>query len=176
VCLVAGPVCLDSPAGIEQRIDVRSARQMHDAILAQAAQSDIFIAAAAVGDYRPVEEARHKTKKQDGHPLTLELIENPDIVADVAAFEHPPFLVGFAAETEHVEDYARDKLARKKLDMIAANRVGGGLGFESEDNQLTLIWGSGSEILPRSSKRELAQALVDRIAAQFNADRAQSTE
>ena len=176
VCLVAGPVSLDTPAGIERRIDVRSAQQMHRAVLEQAAQSDIYIAAAAVGDYRPASVAAQKMKKRDGRARTLELTENPDILAAVAALPKPPFLVGFAAETEDVEAYARDKLARKKLDMIAANRVGEGLGFESEDNALTLIRAGASEALPRSSKRELAQTLIERIAAQFQAERAQPAE
>ncbi|KGI79222.1 bifunctional phosphopantothenoylcysteine decarboxylase/phosphopantothenate--cysteine ligase CoaBC [Oleiagrimonas soli] len=171
VCLVSGPVCLDTPAGVARRIDVRSAQQMYDAVLTEARASDIYIAAAAVGDYRPKGVAEHKMKKRDGAPLTLELAENPDILAAVAALDASPFLVGFAAETRDVETYARDKLERKKLDMIAANQVGGGLGFEAEDNALTLIDRQGSETLPRCDKRELAQALIARIAAQFHAQR-----
>jgi phosphopantothenoylcysteine decarboxylase/phosphopantothenate--cysteine ligase len=171
VTLVAGPVCLDTPAGMARRIDVRSARQMHEAVLAEAAHADIYVAAAAVGDYRPREQAEHKLKKQSGQALNLALDENPDILAAVAALDTPPFLVGFAAETEQVERYARDKLTRKKLDMIAANRVGGGLGFEAEDNALTLIWNDGQHELERGPKRELATALVAHIAEHFHAKR-----
>ncbi len=172
VCLVAGPVSLATPPGIERRIDVRNARQMHDAVLEQAAHSDIYIGVAAVGDYRPADVARGKIKKAEGRPLTLELVENPDILAALAGLDPRPFLVGFAAETDDVETYAQGKLERKGLDMIAANRVGDGLGFESEDNALTLLWKGGSEALARRGKRELAQALVTRIAGQFNAGRA----
>ncbi|RAP57054.1 bifunctional phosphopantothenoylcysteine decarboxylase/phosphopantothenate--cysteine ligase CoaBC [Oleiagrimonas sp. MCCC 1A03011] len=171
VCLVSGPVCLETPVGVARRVDVRSAQQMLDAVLTEAPRSDIYIAAAAVGDYRPRAPAEHKMKKSDGQPLTLELTENPDILSTVAALAHPPFLVGFAAETRDVEAYARGKLERKKLDLIAANQVGVGMGFETEDNALTLIGPESSEKLPRCDKRELAQALIARIAAQFHARR-----
>lgn len=171
VCLVAGPVQRETPPGVAHRIDVRSARQMLDAVLAEAAHSAIYIAAAAVGDYRPSQVAPQKLKKRAGQPLHLDMVENPDILAAVAAGEHPPFLVGFAAETENVEAYARDKLTRKKLDLMAANRVGGGLGFETEDNALTLIWRAGHRELPRSSKQVIAKALVDQVAVLFHATR-----
>jgi len=175
VCLVAGPVGLATPPGVEQRIDVRSARQMRDAVLAQGAGSDIYIGTAAVGDYRPGSVATSKLKKRNGKPLVLELTENPDILAELAALQPHPFLVGFAAETEDVEDYAREKLTRKGLDMIVANQVGPGLGFEVEDNALTLFWDQGRRILPRAGKRELAQALLEHVAAQFHARRAPSS-
>jgi phosphopantothenoylcysteine decarboxylase/phosphopantothenate--cysteine ligase len=169
VTLVAGPVALPTPAGVAERIDVRSARQMHDAVLAAAPASDIFVAAAAVGDYRPQAMAAHKLKKRDGAPLTLELQENPDILAAVAALPAPPFLVGFAAETTDLEVQARAKLAHKALDMIAANRVGAGLGFETDDNALTVYWADGEQVLPRAAKTVLAQALMACIAARYGA-------
>jgi phosphopantothenoylcysteine decarboxylase/phosphopantothenate--cysteine ligase len=165
VVLVAGPVALATPSGVE-RIDVRSARQMHDAVLARAQSVDVFIAAAAVGDFRPRDVAVHKLKKASRDSgLELSLVQNPDILAEVAALEPRPFVVGFAAETEQVEAHARAKLERKRLDLIAANEVGAGLGFESADNALLLLWPDGREVLERTGKAELARALVSRIAA-----------
>jgi phosphopantothenoylcysteine decarboxylase/phosphopantothenate--cysteine ligase len=168
VTLVAGPVHLPTPARVA-RVDVRSAREMHDAVLDAAKTSDIYIAAAAVGDFRPAEVAAHKIKKSGDGGLMLALTQNPDILAEVAAGKPRPFVVGFAAETQNVEAYARVKLEKKKLDLIAANRVGGGVGFEAEDNSLTLIDANGSEHLDCAPKRELARALVARIAARFRA-------
>jgi phosphopantothenoylcysteine decarboxylase/phosphopantothenate--cysteine ligase len=164
VTLVAGPVSLATPAGIAQRIDVRSALQMHAAVLDAAAQADIYVGAAAVGDYRPLEVAAHKLKKRDGAGLSLQLGENPDILASLSAQATHPFLVGFAAETHDVAAYAQEKLKRKGLDMIAANRVGDGLGFEAADNALTLYWADGSAELPQASKTELARQLIDRVS------------
>jgi phosphopantothenoylcysteine decarboxylase/phosphopantothenate--cysteine ligase len=108
--------------------------------------------------------AAHKLKKT-GRKLLLELTENPDIVADVAALKKRPFVVGFAAETEKLERHARGKLERKKLDLIAANRVGGGAGFDADDNELTLLWPGGRQALPKASKHDLADALIARIVA-----------
>jgi len=167
VTLVAGPVSLATPAGVAQRIDVRSAAQMHAAVLDAAAQSDIYIGAAAVGDYRPQEVSTHKLKKHDGAGLSLQLSENPDILASLAAQSVRPFLVGFAAETHDVASYAQSKLRRKGLDMIAANQVGGGLGFEAADNALTLYWADGALELPRASKPELAQQLIALVAERY---------
>ena len=172
VALVAGPVNLPTPAGVARRIDVRSAAQMREAVLAAAASADIYIGAAAVGDYRPAQVAPHKLKKRDGAPLVLDLAENPDILKDLAARQPHPFLVGFAAETQEVAAYAQDKLTRKGLDMIAANRVGAGLGFEADDNALSLYWPGGGEELPRASKRALAAQLIERVAARYRAIRA----
>jgi len=163
VQLVAGPVHLPTPVGVE-RTDVRSARDMRAAVLRQIPQSDIFISAAAVGDYRPGEVAAHKLKKR-GADLTLTLNENPDILAEIAALPKRPLLVGFAAETENVEAYARAKLTRKKLDLIAANLVGADLGFDCSDNALTLFWAGGSEDLGRADKPVLARKLIERIAS-----------
>ncbi|RDI99194.1 bifunctional phosphopantothenoylcysteine decarboxylase/phosphopantothenate--cysteine ligase CoaBC [Dyella solisilvae] len=171
VTLVAGPVSLATPQGVGRRVDVRSAAQMRDAVVDATAGADIYIAAAAVGDYRPAQVADHKLKKHDGAALELSLAENPDILATLAAQTVRPFLVGFAAETHDVERYARDKLKRKGLDMIAANQVGGGLGFEAADNALTLYGPEGAIELPRASKTELAHQLVARIAERYQAVR-----
>ncbi len=165
VTLVAGPVHLATPAGVARRVDVRSARQMHAAVMDAVAACDIFISTAAVGDYRPRTPASHKLKKDGGAPLNLELTENPDIIADVAARPERPFVVGFAAETHETERYAREKLQRKGLDMIAANDVGEDRGFEAADNALTVYGGGQDVVLPRASKAEVARALVALIAS-----------
>jgi len=172
VTLVAGPVSLATPAGVAQRIDVRSAAQMQAAVQAAATAAHIYVGAAAVGDYRPAEVAERKLKKQAGAALTLQLAENPDILATLSSQSVRPFLVGFAAETHDVANYARDKLQRKGLDMIAANQVGGGLGFEAADNALNLYWADGSVELPRASKETLARQLVATIAERYRAARA----
>jgi len=162
VQLIAGPVHLPTPAGV-LRTDVRGAREMRAAVMQQIPQCDIFVSAAAVGDYRPAEVAAHKIKKQ-GRALQLELAENPDILAEVGALKKKPFLVGFAAETQELEKYARAKLERKKVDLIAANRVGAGNGFDACDNELLLLWPGGKEHLARADKLELARRLLARVA------------
>ena len=172
VTLVAGPVSLVTPAGVTHRIDVRSAAQMHAAVLAAAPQSDIYIGAAAVGDYRPLEVSAHKLKKHAGAPLALQLGENPDILASLSAQVVHPFLVGFAAETHDVASYAQGKLQRKGLDMIAANQVGEGLGFEAVDNALSLYWANGAVELPRAAKPELARQLIAHVAERYRVSRA----
>ena len=171
VTLIAGPVGLATPAGVVKRIDVRSAAQMQTAVIEAAHGADIYIGAAAVGDYRPNAMATHKLKKQAGADFTLQLTENPDILASLSAQREPPFLVGFAAETQNVESYARDKLQRKGLDMIAANQVGEGMGFETADNAVTLYWADGSEALPRADKSVIARQLVACIASRYQAVR-----
>ncbi|HET7266569.1 MAG TPA: bifunctional phosphopantothenoylcysteine decarboxylase/phosphopantothenate--cysteine ligase CoaBC [Oleiagrimonas sp.] len=171
VTLVAGPVALPTPPGVARRINVRSAREMHEAVLDVATDSDMYIASAAVGDYRPRIASDCKLKKQAGALQTLELTENPDILMAVTALPKPPFVVGFAAETNDVEAYARDKLKRKKLDMIAANLVGAGVGFETEDNALTVYWSGGEKALPRADKRDLAEALLVCIGERYQAAR-----
>jgi len=165
VTLVAGPVALDTPPGV-QRVDVRSAAQMADAVLAAATAHDVFVAAAAVADFRPRAVATAKIKKGQGVPQ-IELVRTEDVLARVAELPRPPLLVGFAAETDDVERHALAKLSAKKLDLLAANRVGqAGTGFESEDNELVLYGRDGSrETLGRASKQALAAALVARIAA-----------
>jgi phosphopantothenoylcysteine decarboxylase/phosphopantothenate--cysteine ligase len=167
VRLVAGPVHLPTPSGVE-RSDVRSARDMRAAVMQHIPQSDIFISAAAVGDYRPGETAAHKIKKR-GSSLTLTLNENPDILAEIGALKRRPMLVGFAAETDNLEKYARAKLARKNLDLIAANRVDNGAGFDCADNELLLFWPGGSEHLGRDDKQVIARRLIARVAERFAA-------
>lgn len=159
VVLVAGPVQLPTPAGV-RRIDVRSAAQMHDAVL-EALPADVYIATAAVADYTPRQVAPGKIKKT-GETLVLELVRTRDVLADVAAHpQRPGCVVGFAAETDEVERYARGKLAAKKLDLIAANRVGiAGSGFESDDNALTVYWHDGERSLGPAPKTELARQLL----------------
>lgn len=169
VTLIAGPVELATPAGVVQRIDVRSARQMRDAVMDAIVDAEIFIAAAAVADWRVAEYSSRKIKKGRSGTPVLELVENPDILAEVAARKPRPFVVGFAAETEHVVERAREKLERKRLDMLAANRVDENLGIGADDNALELIWPGGGEALPRASKSELAHALIARVATRFKA-------
>ncbi len=164
VTLIAGPVALATPAHAV-RIDVESARQMFDAVQAHVKDCDIFIAAAAVADYRPEHAVDTKIKKQN-ETMTLTLVRNPDIVASVAQLRPKPFTVGFAAETRQVKDYARDKLERKNLDMIVANDVAQpGIGFNSENNAVTVLWRDGEIEIGERSKAQLARelmALIDR--------------
>ena len=172
VTLVAGPVSLPTPTGVVRRIDVRNAAQMHAAVLDASAQADIYIGAAAVGDYRPNEVSAHKLKKRDGAGLALQLSENPDILTSLSVKPLHPFLVGFAAETHDVANYAQHKLRNKGLDMIAANQVGEGLGFEAADNALSLYWADGAIDLPRAAKSELARQLIAQVAQRYRASRA----
>ena len=168
VTLVSGPVGLATPPGVT-RIEVESARQMHEAVMTHLADQQIFIACAAVADYAPREVAGHKIKKTASDTLVIELTKNPDIVADVAALPEGPFTVGFAAETRDVEKYALDKLARKGLDMIAANDVAkNGQGFNSDDNALSVFWPGGRADLPLSAKSELAGHLMTLIADRYH--------
>ena len=171
VTLISGPVQLATPAGVT-RIDVTTAQQMHDAALAQARQNDIFIGCAAVADYRVAEVASEKMKKTASDSIELKLVKNPDIIAAVAALTtQRPFTVGFAAETQNVLQYAKDKLARKKLDLICANDVSGTeLGFNSDHNAVTLVWQHGEQALPAQPKPELAKAILQHIYAQFSAN------
>lgn len=166
VTLVAGPVQLPTPAGV-QRIDVRSALQMHRAVFDQLPGCELFIAAAAVADYRPAELLPSKRKKS-GADWTLRMVLNPDILAEVAARPDRPFVVGFAAETDEVERHARGKLERKQLDMIAANHVGrSDCGFESCDNALSVYWQGGGEEIALADKTRVARELIRLIAARM---------
>jgi phosphopantothenoylcysteine decarboxylase/phosphopantothenate--cysteine ligase len=163
VCLVAGPVSLPTPAGVE-RVDVWSAADMLEQVMARMAGQDVFIACAAVADYRPAHYLLHKLKK-DASRLTWEMERNVDILASVAALDDAPFTVGFAAETENLRANALGKLQRKHLDMIAANPVGGAdSGFDSADNRVTLFWPGGELDLGQDSKQALANRLVAVIA------------
>jgi phosphopantothenoylcysteine decarboxylase/phosphopantothenate--cysteine ligase len=160
VVLISGPTALPTPEGV-MRIGVETALQMRDAVMAQM-PCDIFIGTAAVADYRPAEAAPEKIKK-GADELVVRLVKNPDIVSEVAALPERPFVAGFAAETEHVIEHARDKLLRKKLDLIAANRVGEGLAFDQPDNALTVLWDGGQAELPQAGKRQLARQLIELI-------------
>ena len=165
VTLVSGPVALTPPARVRV-IEVVSAGQMHDSILKEAEACDIFISAAAVADYRSRETVLQKMKKQDSGIL-LRLEKTPDILSEVATLANPPFTVGFAAETEYLADNAKQKLANKKLDMIAANQVGDGLGFDSDENALDVYWPGGSQSLGTASKEKLARQLMEIIVARY---------
>ncbi|RUM90041.1 MAG: bifunctional phosphopantothenoylcysteine decarboxylase/phosphopantothenate--cysteine ligase CoaBC [Thiomicrospira sp.] len=165
VTLIAGPVSLSCSPDIS-RIDVRSAQQMFEAVQSHYAQQDVFISAAAVADFRPANQSDQKIKKRtDQDLMSLQLVKNPDIVAWVAEQANKPFVVGFAAETENVLDYAQSKLKRKQLDMICANQVGKNLGFESEQNALTLVTRDAVEALTISSKKQQAFELLKFIAS-----------
>jgi phosphopantothenoylcysteine decarboxylase / phosphopantothenate---cysteine ligase len=171
VTLVCGPVKLTAADEIK-RIDVESAQQMHGAVMDNIANQNIFIATAAVADYRPVEIQQQKIKKS-AENLTIHLQRNADILADVTARQNAPFTVGFAAETQNIEQYAQQKLARKNLNMIAANQVaakqtsGEDIGFNSEYNALDIYWSSGHIKLDKALKTDIAQQLIEIIAQQY---------
>lgn len=168
VSLIAGPTALPTPANV-QRIDVESAAQMHEVVMREVAGYQIFIACAAVADYRPAVVASQKIKKTQAQ-YSLELVRTPDIVAAVAALDSRPFILGFAAETEALEQHARAKLERKSLDMIAANRVDlADRGFVSEYNALEVFWQNGHQTLGRTRKTELAQQLIKLVAERYAA-------
>jgi phosphopantothenoylcysteine decarboxylase/phosphopantothenate--cysteine ligase len=165
-CLVAGPVNLETPERVE-RINVSSAQEMLDAVMEQVDSCSIFIAAAAVADYRPEQAASQKIKKS-GQSLQLNLVPNPDIVASVAGLAEKPFTVGFAAETENLVANARDKLQRKNLDMVIANDVSDKtIGFDSDNNAVTLVAGDTETVFAETSKRHLARQLIKAIAQQL---------
>lgn len=166
VKLISGPVNLAPPAGANL-VQVESAQQMLNAALDGLKACDIFIACAAVADYRPTAIAEHKIKKGHEELMELHLTKNPDIVATVALQPHKPFTVGFAAETRDLITYARDKLIRKGLDMIIANNVAqAGIGFNSDQNAVTIITAQQEEALPQGSKQQLARQLISKIAQQ----------
>ena len=166
VILVSGPSDLPVPPGVE-RVQVESAAEMRDAVLSRVDGCDIFIAAAAVADYRPAKKSEQKIKKK-ASALEIALVRNPDILAEVAAGDHAPFTVGFAAETEKLEAHARDKLERKSLDMIAANTVAGAnAGFGVDTNRLRVFWKDGEVDLGESLKTELAQKLLALVIERF---------
>jgi phosphopantothenoylcysteine decarboxylase/phosphopantothenate--cysteine ligase len=167
VTLVAGPVTLATPPGVE-RIDVETAGEMYEATLARASAADIYIGAAAISDYRPEQVEAQKIKKRTD-TLSLEMIKSPDVLATVSALPARPFTVGFAAETERLEEHARTKLMAKNLDMIIANLVGCGIGFDCDDNSAVVLWRGGREALPNMSKASLARELIELIAARYGA-------
>jgi len=174
VVLVSGPVNLEAPAGVKV-LAVETAEQMYAATLDNIVGIDIFVAAAAVSDYRPAGVARQKIKKNRAE-IQLDLVRSPDILASVAALENAPFTVGFAAETERVREYALLKLNNKKLDMIVANRVGADCGFDRDENAVSVYWPGGTQEFPVSAKIELAGRLVELIASRYEATRGVSTQ
>ena len=166
VTLVAGPVHLPTPRGV-RRIDVRSAQQMHDVVLREASSSDVFVATAAVADWRPANAATQKIKKQaDGGVPAFAMVENPDILATVARLSNAPYCVGFAAESHDLIRHAREKRLRKGVPLIVANL--GPATFGADDNQLVLVDEQGDRELPRADKLELARQLVAEIAQRLS--------
>ena len=170
VTLVSGPVNLDTPDRVK-RVDVVSARDMHQAVHDQIEGVDIFIGCAAVSDYRPSEVAKEKIKKDPengSETLEIKLVRNPDIIASVTGLDTPPFVVGFAAETHNVLGYAADKMRRKKMNLVVANDVGDrDIGFSSDSNEVTVIGEELEEPLPRASKKVVSHKLLQIVARRF---------
>jgi len=166
VTLVAGPVHLATPRGV-RRIDVQTAQQMYEAVLPHAAQHDVFVATAAVADWRPAQMNEHKIKKKDGTKTapSFELTENADILAAVAALPDGPYCVGFAAESQELVKHAREKLLRKKVPLIVGNL--GPATFGRDDNALVLVDAAGERELPHNDKLHLARQLVAEIATRL---------
>jgi phosphopantothenoylcysteine decarboxylase/phosphopantothenate--cysteine ligase len=166
VVLVTGPVCLETPLGV-RRIDVESCAQMHAAVQRELPGTAIFIGTAAVADYRPAACAEHKIKKRSD-TLSLELTRTTDVLSQVSASSQRPFVVGFAAETQAVEQHAREKLQAKNLDLIAANEVGHTKAFDCDQNALLVLSRGGARIeLPCASKRTLAHQLATLIVQHY---------
>ncbi|HUB43081.1 MAG TPA: bifunctional phosphopantothenoylcysteine decarboxylase/phosphopantothenate--cysteine ligase CoaBC [Streptosporangiaceae bacterium] len=170
VTLVAANTELPDPPGARV-LRVTSARQLRDAMLAEAGSADAIVMAAAVADFRPATRSAAKIKKTDAAPAPIELAENPDIVRDLVAARHRPgqLIVAFAAETGDVLANGRAKLARKGCDLLVVNQVGNGLAFGTPDNEATVLGADGTEVkLPRAAKDEIADAIWDEIAARFS--------
>lgn len=169
VTLVSGPVALTAPAAVSC-IKVESARQMHEAVMQNLADIDVFIGCAAVADYRPVHSAKNKLKKSDQADLSLQLQLNPDIISAVSsAKQRPSMVVGFAAETNDLQEYAQQKRQQKGLDLIAANRVGEGLAFGQETNALEIFWEGGHKRLAEAPKLDIARELIALITERYHA-------
>lgn len=168
VILVSGPTQLPTPAGV-QRVDVETTEEMLLAVQQQLPNCDVFIGCAAVSDYRVAEVASQKIKKeQSDQPPQLKLVQNPDILQQVASSKNPPFTVGFAAETEHLKANALRKLERKQLQMIVANDVSqAGLGFNSDRNNAIILSRNSEQSLPTMSKQDMAVAIIDAIAKRY---------
>ena len=179
VTLVAGPTSVEPPA-VSELVRVRSAAQMHAAVMAASRDTDVVIMAAAVADYTPASGAADQKVAKSG-PMALSLVRTPDILADLGAQRgdsHTPVLVGFAAETEQTEARAAEKLRRKRVDLIVANDVTvEGAGFDVDTNQVTLVSDTGStgpiskEVLPMMSKRDVAAAILNRVETLLTANR-----
>ena len=171
VMLVSGPVRLATPRDV-RRLDVETAVEMHAAVMRELASTQILVAAAAVADFAPGRVAPEKIKKDKSTSLTLKLTKTPDILAAAAKHKARPFLVGFAAETEKLEKHAREKLKKKRLDLLAANLVGRGRGFDRDDNRLTVYWEGGEQDLGEAPKLELARRLMQLVAERYARRRA----
>jgi phosphopantothenoylcysteine decarboxylase/phosphopantothenate--cysteine ligase len=171
VTLISGPVTQPTPERVS-RIDITSASDMYHAVHRLMKSCDLFIGAAAVADYRPVAVAREKIKKdctQDSGGMSLQLVRNADIVASVAKLAHKPFVVGFAAETRDLINYAREKMQRKNLDMIIANNVAEKtIGFNSDENEVSVLSMNTEVTLTRTSKSNLARQLIQLIGERMS--------
>lgn len=167
VTLIAGPVSLKTPDRV-RRIDVECAEEMAEAVAAEVSQATLFIATAAVADYRPASMTEGKIKKGEGDQMQLMLVKNRDILAEVAARPASPYTVGFAAETDNLAVYAQQKRQKKQIDLIAANKVGKDIGFDVDDNALTLYWDGGEQRLPQTTKQQLARQLIAVIAERID--------
>lgn len=174
VILVSGPVLLREPAGVDVE-HVKTAEEMYDATHERIGSVDIFIAAAAVSDYRPTATSGQKIKKQQ-ETMTIELVRSKDILASVAGLDAAPFTVGFAAETENVREYALGKLENKRLDMIVANRVGENIGFDTDDNAVDVYWKGGEQRFDKAAKSELAEQVIKLVAARYMDTRGADTQ
>jgi len=174
VTLISGPVALEEPRGVDV-LNVETAEEMHAAAHEAIAGVDIFIAAAAVSDYRPADREPQKIKKTKD-TMSVDLVRSPDILASVAVLDGAPFTVGFAAETENVREYALGKLENKKLDMIIANRVGSDCGFDYDDNAAEVLWEGGEKTFSTMAKTELAHELIGLITERFTATRGVDTQ
>ncbi len=167
VTLVSGPTALAAPERVDL-VSVESADEMHEAVMSRIEEADVFIGVAAVADYKPLTSADQKMKKSGDTGLTIELVQNPDILRSVAGVEKGPFTVGFAAETERVIEYARRKLESKGADMIVANNVADrSIGFNSDENETTVITAAGEQALPKGSKEAVSRQLIEVIAARL---------
>lgn len=165
VTLVAGPVQLATPAGIE-RINVETAAEMREAVVGRAESVDIYIGAAAISDYRP-EVFRSQKIKKHAETMRLEMVRSRDVLAEVAQLKARPFSVGFAAETEKLEEYARAKLVGKNLDMIVGNLVGNNLCFDQDENSVLILWQGGNEEIDRMPKTQLAERIIEVVAMRY---------
>jgi phosphopantothenoylcysteine decarboxylase/phosphopantothenate--cysteine ligase len=162
VILISGPVNLPDPQGVDVQ-HVTTAEEMYAATHANVAGADVFIAAAAVADYRPAKLSLQKIKKHEAS-MQIDLVRSQDILASVAGLQDAPFTVGFAAETENVRDYALGKLKDKNLDMIVANKVGDDCGFDCDDNAVDVFWRDGEQGFPQAAKTELAHQIINLVA------------
>ena len=165
VILISGPTSIAAPGGADVH-QVETAQEMYEATHKYIGGADIFIGAAAVSDYRPADMQQQKIKKNDD-TMSIELVRSEDILASVAALDDRPFTVGFAAETEKLKEHALGKLERKRLDMIVANQVGGGKGFDADQNAASVFWKDGEQQFEITDKTELALDLLKLIAERF---------